>query len=582
MQALLQNRPNKRNTSNNQQKHYILINNNGNVKYISKDFLNGVHTFEVGRSIAVGLSPKNQIKLKKKITEALIKDETISFNFTISQNSRPHTYKVQLYPIHIDNSYVNATFKLINQERDLQLKRLKDTYFHSIDGIIWVDPFSKDILYANPAFSKIAGYQASDDVITKTFHDFVPSNLNKEAKSVFAELKKKKHVIRETYIKKKDDEIIPVQITASIVSSDDDTPYIVCFIKDLSALISARKELKDNQQRYEAILDNSKIKICQFDENLKLTWCGSSLNRKTTDFLRDEHVGLDLKKILKKDAANEIFNFQKEVLEANITAHKSFKIGFNIEWKAIELYLSPIIVNKKVIGLNAVFLNISNQKKVEEKLDHFVYRAAHDLRGPLTTVQGLIHLMKVDTRNPQQFIKLLDETIWTQDMHLQKILAYYYNQKTDINSKPIDFTLIHSELVDFLENSGYIINISFSNNTTLDKTITSDAERIALLFKNICTTILQLVSRDISIKLLIEIKLHKNGVYLSFTDNVSPRNPVASNNGFDRSMSLNFAHDDFSRGIFITSEIVDKLQGKYQVKYSSNKMQKLEILLPNI
>ncbi|WP_281613945.1 PAS domain S-box protein [Flammeovirga sp. SubArs3] len=580
MQAFLQNRHLSNSHSQNSPEHYLVISEKGNVKFISKDFLKGLHTFEEGRSIAVGLSPKNQIVFKQKIQESIEHQDITEFEFTISQNSRANIYEVKLIPFFLDQVYVNAIFVLKNIKNELEAKRFRDTYFHSVDGIVWVDPFDKKVIYSNPAFSKITGYTENENN-TFTFHKFIPYHLQGHASEIFSQLRREKHLIIETVMQTKSGNLLPVQITASIVSSEDDTPYIVCFVKDLTTLTQVQEKLKNNEQRYGAILDNSRIKLCQFDVNFKLTWIGSGSSKQPSKFLAPSHVGKSIHNIIKTEAGKEITKFLQDTLNKQQTSHTSFQIQYDSEWKAVELFLSPIIEDNKVIGLNAVFLNISDQKKIEEKLDHFIYRAAHDLRGPLTTIQGIIQLMKADIKDHKNMLRLMEDTVWTQDMHLQKILAYYYNQQSDLNIEVVDFDTIINGLYNFVENSGYNINVTVANG--LKKEVyQSDKNRIDLLFKNICTTILQLVSRDIEIKLLIEIKKTDNGVYLAFIDNVSPRNPTASNNGFDKSHSLNFAHDDYSRGIFITSEIVEKLKGKYQVNVLKNNKQRLEITLPHL
>ncbi|MBB3696109.1 PAS domain S-box protein [Flammeovirga yaeyamensis] len=580
MQAFIQNRNIPKADIKDKEEHYLVISGTGNVKFISKRFLQGQHTFEEGRSIAVGLSPKNQIIFKQKIQESIDSQDIVYFEFSISQSGKPTKYDVKITPFFIGEVFVNASFVAQNNDQELLEKRFKDIYLHSHDGIIWIDPFDKKIIYSNPSFSKITGYDEKE-CLNSIFKKFLPLKKQQLVKSIFERLKKEKHLVFEVSIKTIDNIQVPVEITASIVSTDDDAPFIVCFIKDLTALIKAKEALKNNEQRYEAILDNSKIKLCQFDVDLNLTWVGSGIQRQLSSFLSETHIGKKISTIVSNDVGKDIVSFQKEVLDNKSTSHASFKIQYDQEWKAVEVFLSPILENKKVKGLNAVILNISNQNKIEEKLDHFVYRAAHDLRGPLTTIQGIIQLMKSSPKSSKELLPHLEHTIWTQDMHLQKILAYYYNQQTDIKIGKVNWEGIMSVIDDFLNHSGYNIKLSILNDMK-NEDYFSDATRIDLLFKNICTTLLQLVTRDIEIKLLIEIKKEKSGVMVVFTDNISPRDYSASNNGFDKSMSINFINDDYTRGLFITSEIIEKLKGKYQVKFSKNKKQQLEIFLPSI
>ncbi|KXX67272.1 PAS domain S-box protein [Flammeovirga sp. SJP92] len=566
----------KTSTATTKNNHYLIINSNGNIKFISKDFLDGSHTFEENRSIAVGLSPKNQIVFKQKIFEALDTQDTIVFEFTISISSKPHLYKITLFPFFINEAFVNATFEEVNREKELHLKRFKDTYIHSLDAIIWIDPFSKEVIFSNPAFEKITGYSETE-TLNQSIFNLISLEDKQKGKKEFSLLKKNKSIVTKTVLITKERKELHVELSANVVTSENDSPYIVCVIKDQTALAKAKKELKDNSRRYEAVLDNSKIKICQFDLQLKLLWTGQSNDTITSNFLTEKDYGRTIKEIIRNESGVNIYHLMNETLKSQSTEFGSFSILYDKEWKVVEVYFTPILEKGKTVGLNVVFLNISDQKRIEDKLDHFVYRAAHDLRGPITTIQGLIQLIKA-TDESNNYTSMLEETVWTQDMHLQKILAFYYNQKKEINILQVDLIKIVQQLNAFISNSGYNICISTENKSR--KIIFSDSERILLLFKNICSTILQNVSRDIHVELNIIIKDIKNGIYLSFEDNVSPKDSFDSI--LNRNNAVEYIHNDFSKGIFITTDIIEKLKGKYQVKYTKKRTQLLEILLPDL
>jgi hypothetical protein len=68
------------------------------------------------------------------------------------------------------------------------------------------------------------------------------------------------------------------------------------------------------------------------------------------------------------------------------------------------------------------------------ELDEFVYRTAHDLRGPLATVKGLINLLKMEeiTEGTKNIISLLDSQTQTMDDRLFNLnyLSVMSNEKT--------------------------------------------------------------------------------------------------------------------------------------------------------
>lgn len=63
-------------------------------------------------------------------------------------------------------------------------------------------------------------------------------------------------------------------------------------------------------------------------------------------------------------------------------------------------------------------LNVVNQQlqKRKAELDKFIYRVAHDIRGPLATIQGLINLVKIREDNSE-----VDRLIQMMDAHAAKL-----------------------------------------------------------------------------------------------------------------------------------------------------------------
>ena len=60
------------------------------------------------------------------------------------------------------------------------------------------------------------------------------------------------------------------------------------------------------------------------------------------------------------------------------------------------------INNKIILIVRKTQLTVvvnENPQKTEIEIDNFIYRAAHDLRGPLATIKGLIDLIKIRENN---------------------------------------------------------------------------------------------------------------------------------------------------------------------------------------
>ncbi|HZI25050.1 MAG TPA: histidine kinase dimerization/phospho-acceptor domain-containing protein, partial [Chryseolinea sp.] len=70
-------------------------------------------------------------------------------------------------------------------------------------------------------------------------------------------------------------------------------------------------------------------------------------------------------------------------------------------------------INNKIILIvkkTEVVATIENPENTRIEIDQFIYRAAHDLRGPLATIKGLIDLIKIRENNDEldRLIQLVD------------------------------------------------------------------------------------------------------------------------------------------------------------------------------
>ncbi len=103
-------------------------------------------------------------------------------------------------------------------------------------------------------------------------------------------------------------------------------------------------------------------------------------------------------------------------------------------------------------------------KKTRE-LDSFIYRTAHDLRGPLATVKGLINLMKIRRDNDE-----IDELIRLVEIHAEKLddrlhKLVYLADTHEVPSVPkgcLNFLALETSLRATLENNYQDITLEMS------------------------------------------------------------------------------------------------------------------------
>jgi len=95
---------------------------------------------------------------------------------------------------------------------------------------------------------------------------------------------------------------------------------------------------------------------------------------------------------------------------------------------------------------------IENLQKTNRELDSFVYRAAHDLRGPIANLLGLINLSKIeeDINMMRQYIELKEQTVRRLDGFIHDIVDYSVNLRVAVRRDTINFeSLVHKIIENF-------------------------------------------------------------------------------------------------------------------------------------
>ncbi|MCX2746116.1 sensor histidine kinase [Mangrovivirga sp. M17] len=184
--------------------------------------------------------------------------------------------------------------------------------------------------------------------------------------------------------------------------------------------------------------------------------------------------------------------------------------------------------HKEITAINKsleekVFERTKELEKANNELDTFLYRASHDLRRPLTSIQGLcsIALGNLSSEELHQLLKMMRETAGTMDNMLKKLISiseiYHYDDQKDIvnlNNLRIE---ILSEFKSKLSLSG--VKLEFVHDT---EDIHINKRLIFLILFHLIDNSIQYRKKDINnseSKIEIKIKQECKNVVISVYDN---------------------------------------------------------------
>lgn len=260
------------------------------------------------------------------------------------------------------------------------------------------------------------------------------------------------------------------------------------------------------------------------------------------------------------------------------TAHDILEeVNSYLEDKLQEKTRSLLQYNKK--------LQKQNQKlrKLNEQLDRFLYSASHDLKAPLTSIKGLINISKMDkpAESHLTYLTLMEHSLEKLEAVLSNIKNFSLNTRSAIYCQSVYIQTLINEVISSLKFFVTEKHIKIKNNIPKDFTISSDPNRLRIIFNNLIINALTYINPKknnprVEINLiqstplvLIEVKDNGIGIHKKHQENI-----------FDMFYRANPRSPGSGLGLFIVKETLQVLQGSIKVESKIEQGSSFIISLP--
>jgi signal transduction histidine kinase/ligand-binding sensor domain-containing protein len=221
---------------------------------------------------------------------------------------------------------------------------------------------------------------------------------------------------------------------------------------------------------------------------------------------------------------------------------------------------------------------------VNKELDTFVYRASHDLKGPIARLIGLCNLAKMEVKDnlTLEYINKMDETASKMNLLLYRLLNINKIKTSDVKIDHIDIPMAISQVLGSFTSEGYNLGeISIKLNIDQDIEFYSDKELVNIILDNLLSNALKFSSKEASP--YIEVKVvRKNDDFVSVyvMDNGAGINEKFEDRIFDMFFVGNDNIKGEGLGLYAVKMAVKKLNGSVQLVKTNKKLTIFEVVLP--
>ena len=260
--------------------------------------------------------------------------------------------------------------------------------------------------------------------------------------------------------------------------------------------------LSQSEKKFRALIENSNDAIILTDEAGKTIY-SSQASVKITGYLHKEQINNNVFELVHPKEIKKLKNIFKEIQNF---PDKSIEVQLRIlhktgEYIWLDCCITNLLYDESVKAIVTNYRDISNRRrnelKIEEQykelqkinfeLDKFVYSASHDLKAPLTSVLGIINLVKIDPEKEslQKYLSMAEINIKRLLRIINDLTNFSRNERLEISSDRIDFeTLINESITSF----NYLDNfnkITFNFSIEKEYIFYSDTIRIGILLNNL-------------------------------------------------------------------------------------------------
>jgi PAS domain S-box-containing protein len=209
-------------------------------------------------------------------------------------------------------------------------------------------------------------------------------------------------------------------------------------------------------------------------------------------------------------------------------------------------------------------------EEMEERnfeLDQLVYKVSHDIRSPLTSMLGLINVIKLDPSLAQESLSHMEQSVRRLDEFVKSMLNYAKANRVESQQQEIDFgQLIRQCFSDFTYMDGFETIEKKLDIRGEVETFRGDKLRIDIILRNLVANAIKYYNpRNAPSYINIDIEVKDKVCSITLTDNGIGIRPEFMSKIFEMFFRATENSTGSGLGLYIVKQTVDRLKGHIDI-----------------
>lgn len=242
-------------------------------------------------------------------------------------------------------------------------------------------------------------------------------------------------------------------------------------------------------------------------------------------------------------------------------------------------------------GILMVAKDISVLKKTEKELkvrnrelNTFIYRASHDLKGPLASMMGLIHLAEQEAGDPTSFptyIDLIKDSITKLNVVIGELVDLGRITVNELHYKYINVEAIIQEIIENLQYIDGFNEVKINVENKYGKELNTEVKILKSILQNLIENSIKYRRQEINSFIKIVIEEAPGGIYITVKDNGVGIEEEIQPKVFDMFYRGTSLSQGTGLGLYIVKSGVEKLNGAIKLRSKLDTGTFIKFYLPN-
>ncbi|HEY5917777.1 MAG TPA: histidine kinase dimerization/phospho-acceptor domain-containing protein [Chryseolinea sp.] len=287
----------------------------------------------------------------------------------------------------------------------------------------------------------------------------------------------------------------------------------------------------------------------------------------------------DLVSVMKNELTQGYFEERKAFLFSK--SNRKITVGISGFYLGLISDINGYII-LRITNLDEV--EVINQQLQQKKaeLDNFIYRTAHDLRGPLATIKGLINLLKMNAGELDRLLPMIDAHANKLD---ERLFQLVYLAKADLEveapSEVVDFNTIETTLRRIIEQNAFVDFLQFHFNAPTAKLMGVNEALLSSLLSNL---LFHILSQPMSsLDSIVFFRINREGNVLKVTvgtQGFTTNDLLAKTIRNDEFLYTDLVNYPQFLNFYAVQKIAWKLKARIRINFISSERQRITVLVP--